>query len=178
MVPILLFFSGVVLMGFGIYRYKGPVSVWYLAYGTYTVGHNYLAIPGGISVMLFALVIPSFLPMVWKMPIVILAIVVTILGLVFAKHLFTPTWLRWLEQEHGSILPMLRIEIQEMGLEKWNHRINTQEELEEWINDVKLQRKLKTVGAADWEHPITTQEEWDEWVNNTKHKAKEANQWE
>lgn len=146
MVPLLLFLSGVILIGFGIYRYKGPVSVWYLAYGTYTVGHNYLAIPGGISAMLFALLIPSFVPVRWKMPILILAVAVIILGLIFAKRLWTPAWLRWLEQKHSAILPILQIEIQKMGPENWNRRINTQAELEEWINEVKRRRKREAMG--------------------------------
>ncbi len=145
-ISLLLFLSGVILVGFGIYRYKGPVSVWYLAYGTYTVGHNYLAIPGGISAMLFALLIPSFVPVRWKMPILILAVAVIILGLIFAKRLWTPAWLRWLEQEHGAILPMLQREIQKMGPENWNRRISTQAELEKWINEVKLRRKQEAMG--------------------------------
>lgn len=146
MVPLLLFFSGVILVGFGIYRYRGPVSVWYLAYGTYTVGHNYLAIPGGISAMLFALLISPFVPVRWKMPILILSIVVILVGLIFAKRLWTPAWLRWLEQEHGAILPVMQIEIQKMGPENWNRRINTQADLEEWIKEVKLRRKREAMG--------------------------------
>ncbi len=143
MVPLLLFLSGVILVGFGIYRYKGPVSVWYLAYGTYTVGHNYLAMPGGISTMLFALLISPFVPVKWKMPILILAIAIIIVGLIFAKRLWAPVWLRWLEQEHKDIIPILQAEIQKMGPDVWDKRINTREELESWVAEIRRKHKVK-----------------------------------
>ncbi|MBK7895226.1 MAG: hypothetical protein IPJ90_10180 [Anaerolineaceae bacterium] len=149
LVPLLLFCSGIVMIGIGIHRYKGPISVWYIAYGSATVSYSYLGIPIGTSVMLLALLIPSFVPEEWKMLILILAIAVIILGLIFAPRLLKPAWLHWLEQEHGAILPMLRIEIQEMGPENWNRRINTQAELEEWIDEVKQQRKRRAMGIDD-----------------------------
>ena len=79
----------------------------------------------------------------------ILALAITFLGLIFAKRLLKPAWLRWLEKEHGAFLPILRQEIQKMGPEKWNRRINTQEELAEWINEVKMQRRRRAMGLDD-----------------------------
>ena len=133
-------------MGIGIHRYKGPISVWYIAYGSATVSYSYLGIPIGISLILLALATLPIVSDKWGMPIVFLAIAVCILGLIFAKRLWTPAWLRWLEQEHGAILPMLQREIQKMGPENWNRRINTQAELEEWINEVKRRRKREAMG--------------------------------
>ena len=149
MVTLLLFGLGIALIGIGIYRYKGPINVWYIAYGIVTVDSNYLAIPIGVSLLLLAFATASIVPNEWKMLLVVLAIITTILGLIFAKRLLKPAWLRWLEQEHGAILPMLRIEIQEMGPENWNRRINTQADLEEWINEVKMQRKRRAMGLDD-----------------------------
>ena len=149
MITLLLLGLGIAMISIGIYRYKGPVCVWYLDYGPATVGHSYQGIPGGISLILLAL---ATLPVVsdkWGMPLVFLAIAVTIFGLIFAPRLLKPAWLRWLEKEHGAILPILRQEIQKMGPEKWNRRINTQEELAEWINEVKMQRRRRAMGLDD-----------------------------
>jgi hypothetical protein len=133
-------------MGIGIHRYKGPISVWYIAYGSATVSYSYLGIPIGTSLILLALATLPIVSDKWGMLIIFLAIAVSILGLIFAKYLFTPAWLRWLEQEHSAILPILRIEIQKMGPENWNRRINTQEDLAEWINEVKRRRKREAMG--------------------------------
>ena len=146
MVSLILFCLGALMVGIGIYRYKGPINVWYIAYGIVTVDANYLGIPIGISLILLALATTPIMLEGWRMPIVVLAIAVSILGLLFAKRILKPVWLRWLEQEHGAILPMLRIEIQEMGPENWNRRINTQAELEEWIKEIKLRRKREAMG--------------------------------
>lgn len=137
------------MVGVGLHRYKGPINVWYIAYGIVTVDANYLGIPGGISLILLALATLPIVSDKWGMPIVFLAIAVTVFGLIFAKRLLKPAWLRWLEQEHGAILPVLQIEIQKMGPENWNRRINTQEDLAEWIKEVKLRRKRETMGIGN-----------------------------
>ncbi len=142
MVSLWLFCIGAVMLSFGSYHFWGPISVWYLAYGNRIYG----AFPSGISMILFAFAISPFAPDDWKMAIILLAIFSLPLGSLLAKRLLKPTWLRWLEQKHGAILPMLRIEIQEIGPETWNRQINTQAELEEWIKEVKLQRKREAMG--------------------------------
>ncbi len=149
MVSLILFTLGVIIVGIGIHRYKGPISVWCIAYGSATVSYSYLGIPIGVSLILLALATLPIVSDKWGMPIVFLSIAACILGLIFAKRLLTPPWLRWLEEEHGTILPMLQREIQKMGPENWNRRINTQAELEEWIHEVKLRRKREAMGLEN-----------------------------
>ena len=123
--------------------------MWYLSYGPATIGHSYFMIPIGLALILLSLATVSFVDDKWKIPLVFSAIAINVLGLIFAPRLLKPAWLRWLEKEHGAFLPILRQEIQKMGPEKWNRRINTQEELAEWINEVKMQRRRRAMGLDD-----------------------------
>jgi hypothetical protein len=47
-----------------------------------------------------------------------------------------PAWLRWLEREHGSSMPLFWHEVHEMGPEYWQDQVETQAELEEWVTKV------------------------------------------
>jgi hypothetical protein len=69
-----------------------------------------------------------------------------VLGLIFAftqPSFLKPDWLKRLEHEHGDIMSLLRREANEMGLNTWNEQIQTQEDLEEWVAEVRRKHKLK-----------------------------------
>jgi len=51
-----------------------------------------------------------------------------------------PRWVRWLEREHGKIIPLPRNAIQEMDYHNWDQRINTQQDLEQWVEEVWRKR--------------------------------------
>ncbi len=70
---------------------------------------------------------------------------VALLGFIFALlqvPVMKPAWLKWLEREHGEIMPLLRREAREMGLDIWQRRVDTQEGLEEWVAEVRRKHGL------------------------------------
>jgi hypothetical protein len=142
MITWILLGISVFCFGFGIYRFKGPVSVWYIAYGVGSVEVNYISIPLGINVASLALATSTFIPGNWKIPVIFLGTGSLIGGFIFARRLFKPTWLRWLEKKHGGIMPILQNEIQRIGPESWDYKINTQEELEAWVAEVRRKHNL------------------------------------
>lgn len=52
-----------------------------------------------------------------------------------------PRWLRWLEKEHGDIIEVLWEEVRKEG-HAWERRVRTQEELEQWVAEVRRKRGL------------------------------------
>ncbi|MEM8856802.1 MAG: hypothetical protein AAGD96_00690, partial [Chloroflexota bacterium] len=55
---------------------------------------------------------------------------------------FKPIWWQWLIKEHGDIYPVLQKEIGIEGESIWEQRINTLEELEAWVNQVREKHSL------------------------------------
>ena len=53
-----------------------------------------------------------------------------------------PKWLRWLEDNHNALLPLLREDAKRMGARKWEKRVNTQEGLENWVEEVRRKNKF------------------------------------
>ncbi len=143
MVTLLLLCISLVFIGFGIYRLKGPVSVWYIAYGIATVEFNYVAIPAGIALAIWALATLPLVPDDWQLNLLVIGIVSGFLGIVSARYLLKPSWLRWLEKEHGDIIPLIQQEIEEIGPRNWDQQVNTQQNLEEWIEDFRRKHRLE-----------------------------------
>jgi hypothetical protein len=52
-----------------------------------------------------------------------------------------PKWLRWLEDEHSDIIEVLWEEIREEG-HSWERRVRTQEDLEQWVVEVRRKHRL------------------------------------
>ncbi len=48
-----------------------------------------------------------------------------------------PKWLKWLEQEHGDILRLLKEEANKMPYPEWDNQVETQEGLENWVAEVR-----------------------------------------
>ncbi len=127
----------------GIYRLKGPVSVWFLALSPYGAGSAYGTIPLGLGLLLWSFAFLPFVPTNWQLPLLFGGGIEVFLGLFILPKLLKPKWLLWLEKEHGRLIPLLQNEIQEMGYKNWDRQINTQEELEEWVLEMK--RKMRNL---------------------------------
>jgi hypothetical protein len=137
MLALLLLLLSLLFLSFGIYRLKGPVSVWYLAYGVANVEVNYLAIPIGTTLALWSLAVSPLIPESLQLTIMLAGAACLFVGTVLSNRLFKPSWLRWLEREHGKLIPLLQSEIQRIGPDQWDKEINTQIELNEWVSKMK-----------------------------------------
>ncbi len=74
-----------------------------------------------------------------------IGIVLLVIGVVlsFVKPSFLkPSWLKFLEREHGDILPLLISEARQVGLEIWQDKIKTLEDLEIWVKEVRHKHKM------------------------------------
>jgi hypothetical protein len=90
--------------------------------------------------LLWAIAFASFVPDTWRLPLLFVGGAVAFSGIFILGRFLKPSWLRWLEREHGKIIPLLRNEIQEMGDHNWDQRINTQQDLEQWVEEVRRKR--------------------------------------
>jgi len=62
------------------------------------------------------------------------------LGFVFAylePYWLSPAWYRWLKKEHSDILSDLAVEAHQLGRQEWLKRVQTQEDLEVWVAEVR-----------------------------------------
>jgi hypothetical protein len=72
------------------------------------------------------------------------AFFLTVLAIVLAiwqPWWLKPKWLRWLEKEHGDIIEILWEEVRQEG-HAWERRVRTQEELEQWVAEVRRKHGL------------------------------------
>jgi hypothetical protein len=96
-----------------------------------------MAIPGGITSIIFGVVILPITPK-WFQPVLIyMAMFVMVLGFLLAWRLFKPQWVKWIEQNHKEVIPHLAVEIRDYG---WY--AETQEELEEWIAEIRRKYRV------------------------------------
>lgn len=107
-------------------------------------GRVYAAIPWGIAAILVATgalsknIDVGYILILAGGGFVLLGLIIAFIQPSFLK----PEWLKWLEREYGEMIPIFRSEVQKMGDDKWNERIQTQEDLEEWVEEVKRKYKL------------------------------------
>lgn len=134
---IYFFAVSVFFFSIGLHRLKGPVSVTYLDYGSVLKGGNYLSFPFSLTCLLWGLALSPLIPDELKLTVVMVGVAAPVLFAFPAVKYLKPGWLRWLEQNHKDIIPFLQAEIQEMGPDVWDKRINTKEELEAWVYEVK-----------------------------------------
>lgn len=117
----------------GIGLLKGRNKGWYFA-GYPFGGVVYTAIPWGIA--LFWLAIAALFDFTQWFWIFVFFIVFSFVALFFPPSFLKPAWLRWLEREYGSSMPLFWHEVQEMGPEYWQDQVKTQAELEAWVTKV------------------------------------------
>jgi len=107
----------------------------------------WMSLPAGIVLLMWGLMfIPSLLfetsstTAALGLLCLVGGLAVFFLGMIIAfiqPNILKPKWLRWLESEHGDIMPLLRREAREMGLDIWGQRVESQEGLEEWVGEVR-----------------------------------------
>ena len=139
-VSIVVSIIGISLICLGLFGLFGPVHVWYILRNPFmNLGLN-TSIPGGLFFLFLALAF--YLPPQSSLFVVNLGLLVGVVGTILMGNVpsFKPKWLQWLYQEHGDILELLRQEIWQD--QSWNKRINTQEELELWVNQVRKKHGL------------------------------------
>ncbi len=71
-------------------------------------------------------------------PLIIIAVVLSI----WQPRWLKPKWLRWLEANHGSILPLLQEEARQEEWSTWQKKVETQEGLEAWVAEVREKNHL------------------------------------
>jgi hypothetical protein len=68
------------------------------------------------------------------------------MGFIFAyfePDWLSPAWYRWLKKEHGDILPYLAEEAHQLGRKEWLKQVQTQEDLERWVEEVRHKYTLE-----------------------------------
>ena len=132
-----LFLGILHLRGYGL---KGE----YMTDTIYT-GRNYIPIPLGIAFLFFALAAPFSPSSTIGLVAAYIAAAFAILGLLSAftqPSFLKPAWLKWLEAEHGEIMPLLRQEVKTMGYKTWNKQMKTQADMEKWVAEVRAKHGL------------------------------------
>lgn len=139
---------GVFLLWFGIMIQVGRYKRWWLIRSTPIVPSSfaYVAILGG----LLFLIIPG-LAIYYSDPdvrgtafitLVCPLLNVVVLLAIWRPRWLVPAWLRWLEDQHHNLLPLLREDAIRMGAWKWEKQVSTREGLAEWVEDVRCKNKL------------------------------------
>ena len=142
-----LMLFGAILTSTGIkVRFNGN-KAWYL------IPNYYVLLPRGayyamplIGVMTFLAGISLFMPTpelvrkVWLFGVFPTGFL-SVLVVVFQPKWLKPTWVRWLEENHMDILNVLIEDARKTP--DWAKRVNTQEGLETWVEEVKRKRGIK-----------------------------------
>lgn len=147
-VILLCFIIGTGFLILGIAVRAGIIKRWWLMKSTpiTPISFAYIAIP--TALLLF--VIPVLIVFISNPTVrgtvfvyLICPILITIIALtLWQPRWLKPKWLRWLEDNHNALLPLLREDAKRMGARKWEKRVNTQEGLENWVEEVRRKNKF------------------------------------
>jgi hypothetical protein len=58
-------------------------------------------------------------------------------AMIFRPSFLKPDWFKWLEREHDDVYMILVREANKMGIREWSRQMQTQEDVEEWIAQVR-----------------------------------------
>jgi hypothetical protein len=125
---------------------KGRGKGWYFSRHLYA-GFVYAQIPAGVALFWFALTaaVPrSYLSV--GLSIGYIGIGFGLLAVIFnfvRPSFLKPAWLKWLEQEHGDVFPLLEQDAHDMGLKTWERRMETEEDMETWVAKVRQKHGLE-----------------------------------
>lgn len=78
--------------------------------------------------------------------IVEIALGIGVMGIIFSfiqPSFLKPRWLKWLERNHSTIMSILIKDAHKMGLDVWQNKIKTQEDLETWVAEVRREHGLE-----------------------------------
>jgi hypothetical protein len=127
----------------GLRMLRGGNKAWYFARHLYA-GGVYAQIPMGVGVLLVAG--SAFVPLNISNILIDVGIGFGLLGVIFnfvPPSFLRPAWLKWLRHEHGDIYHLLEQDAHDMGLDKWERRMQRQEDMEEWVAEVRQKHGLE-----------------------------------
>lgn len=138
-VVIIFVIPGLILILYPLYLRSGRGNKIFFMRDNIFTGYIYGSPPWGITFLIFAIAaIPQSKDI--SLAIIYMGGGFLLLGVIFAglqPSFLKPLWLKWLEREHGEIMPLLREEADRMGLNVWNERMQTQVDLEDWVAEVR-----------------------------------------
>ena len=140
--PILCFTISIFFFVIGFLVHSGRFKGWWLNTSTPVTptGMAYASIPAGFLYLcagiLFALPIAPVTRGDLALYLLTPLMIITIVLATWHPRWLKPKWLRWLEENHGSILHLLREDAKNMGKLEWDRQVRTQKELEDWVADV------------------------------------------
>jgi len=137
---------GVLFIVMGVLIRIGRYKRWYLVDDNSMFYHKaayYGFIPWGLASMLAPMII--FLPTGAAEQGLVVYVVFSLLGIgvlltFWQPWWLTPGWVRWLERNHNDILDILIEEGDQTP--NWARHVNTQEQLEEWVAEVRRKHGL------------------------------------
>ncbi len=145
---LLMILAGIYLVLDGIRRYRKPFDSMYLGMTQWEIGLAHGAIPTGVGLILFGMFFTGFFTNRLVGWILFLGAGIIGLGgslLFIAK--FKPPWLQQLEAQYGEMfIYILTQEIFKIGHKKMNRRIQSQEDLDEWVKEVRRKHNLDYKG--------------------------------
>lgn len=141
----ILFVMGIVPLFHGIWLLLGHGK------GLYFVRHSragavYAEIPCGMGFLLLAISTLTNPKIAETYFLVEIAASFVIIGVIFSfvrPFFLKPAWLKWLEQNHNKIMPILIDDARKTGLDIWQNEIKTQEDLEMWVVEVRRKHELE-----------------------------------
>jgi hypothetical protein len=136
-----MFAIGIFTIGIGLRRLKKPFSAWLLAKTPYTLVGAWGGIPLGLGALLWGIAFSSFVTQSWARLLLPVGLIIGLAGPFIMYIFFKPAWLKWLQREHGSVLPILENEAWEIGYNTLDRRINSQQDLEEWVAEVRRKHR-------------------------------------
>jgi hypothetical protein len=144
-VILVLIIPGVFLILFGVYLLRGGRKDFYMATHIFA-GRIYAVIPWGIMLLIWAAgSLLSESPDVQSIFIGVGLGFGALGGIfyIFQPSFLKPAWLKWLEREHGDIMPILQQEANATGLGIWEAQVKTQAGLEAWVAEVRHKHGLE-----------------------------------
>jgi hypothetical protein len=122
----------------GFRMLRGGSKSWYFARHLYA-GGIYAQIPMGIGFLFLGASTMAVFQSISSILIKI-GLGMGVAGVIFSflrPSFLKPTWYRHLEHKHKDMMPLLRKEAHRMGLDVWEERIASLEDLETWVNEVR-----------------------------------------
>jgi hypothetical protein len=142
---LILIMPGIFLILFGVHLLRGGRKDIYMATHIFA-GRIYAVIPWGIVLLMWAAggLLSESPDVQWFFFEVGLGFAA--LGgifYIFQPSFLKPAWLKWLEREHGDIMPILQQEANAMESGVWEERVKTQAGLEAWVAEVRRKHGLE-----------------------------------
>ena len=146
-VVLFLLTLGSFIIATGVWIRIGRLRSWFIA-PNYPVlmpkGVHYAYIPIGLAFIAMGISLlvptPTQSRCVWQYVIFPL-FGITLLLIIVQPKFIKPKWINWLERNHKDILDILIEEGRKTS--DWAKRVNTQEGLETWVEEVKRKRGIK-----------------------------------